>query len=88
MGLVLDFVGEKTEVPDGEWVTLGREGDVVIDDNPYLHRLFLQVGYAEGLPWIVNLGDQLSATVSDTDGRPRAPLSNTCRLVSDTGEWV
>lgn len=80
MSLILDFVGERTEVPADGWVTIGREGDVVIDDNPYLHRLFLQVGHAEGLPWIVNLGDQLSATVSDTDGRVQAWLAPGARL--------
>lgn len=80
MSLILDFVGERTEVPEEGWVTIGREGDVVVDDNPYLHRLFLQVGHAEGLPWIVNLGDQLSATVSDTEGRVQAWLAPGARL--------
>lgn len=80
MSLIVDFVGERTEVPEQGWVTIGREGDVVIDDNPYLHRMFLQVGYAEGLPWVVNLGDQLSATVSDTDGRVQAWLAPGARL--------
>lgn len=80
MSLILDFMGERIEVPADGWVTLGREGDVVVDDNPYLHRLFLQVGYAEGLPWIVNLGDQLSATVSDSEGRVQAWLAPGAKL--------
>ena len=78
--LHIDFAGEAYEVTPGTRFTIGRSGDLAIDDNPYLHRLFLQVGYAEGLPWIVNLGDQLSATVSDTDGRVQAWLAPGARL--------
>jgi hypothetical protein len=80
MTLTIDFCGERTEVPEDGWLTLGREGDIEIDDNPYLHRRFLQVGNSEGLWWVVNAGDQLSATVSDSDGRVQAWLAPGARL--------
>lgn len=80
MSLTVDFCGERHDVPEDGWLTIGREGDVVVDDNPYLHRRFLQVGSSEGLWWIVNVGDQLAATVADLDGRVQAWLSPGARL--------
>jgi hypothetical protein len=80
MNLAVEFCGEWHPVPDSGWLTLGREADVVIDENPYLHRRFLQVGRSEGLAWLMNIGDQLSATVSDSEGRVQAWLSPGARL--------
>lgn len=80
MSLTVDFCGEEHEVPDDDWLTIGREGDVMVDDNPYLHRRFLQVGKTEGLWWVVNVGDQLAATVADADGRVQAWLAPGARL--------
>lgn len=80
MTMIIDYCGERTSVPDEGWVTIGREGDVVIDDNPYLHRRFLQVGRVDGLYWLVNVGDQLAATVTDPGGRVQAWLAPDARL--------
>lgn len=80
MTMKVDFCGENYVVPDDGWLTIGREGDVVIDDNLYLHRRFLQVGRTDGLWWIVNIGDQLAATVADAEGRVQAWLAPQARL--------
>lgn len=80
MSVTVDFVGERHVIDEGEWLTIGREADLSVDDNPYLHRRFLQVGCVEGLAWIVNVGDQLSATVADGDGRIQAWLAPGARL--------
>lgn len=80
MGVTVEFVGELRSIGDGEWVTIGRDADISVDDNLYLHRRFLHVGYVDGLAWIVNVGDQLSATVADGDGRVQAWLAPDARL--------
>ncbi len=80
MGVTVDFVGELRVIDEGEWITIGRDADISVDDNLYLHRRFLQVGCVDGLAWIVNVGDQLSATVSDGDGRIQAWLAPGARL--------
>lgn len=80
MSVVVDFCGERFPVPSDGWLTIGREADIVVDDNPYLHRKFLQVGLSDGLHWIVNVGDQLAATISDVDGRVQAWLAPGARL--------
>lgn len=78
--LHVEHLGRLTEVPADGWLTIGREGDLVLDDNPYLHRSFLQLGRSDGLWWIVNVGDLLSATVADADGRVQAWLAPGARL--------
>ncbi len=53
---------------------IGREADFVVDDNPFLHRNFLSLESQSGMWLIANVGDQLAATVSDSDGRLEAFL--------------
>lgn len=71
----VDFLGEIYPVPAGATLTIGREGDLAVDDNPYLHRVFLQLADNNGLFWLSNVGSQLSATVADEDGLMQAWLA-------------
>ncbi|XBH20682.1 hypothetical protein V5R04_10620 [Jonesiaceae bacterium BS-20] len=67
----------------GEWFTpdvsvpfdIGREADLTIDDNPYLHRKFLRISAEDGIWWLYNVGSLLSATVCDTGGGVQSWLS-------------
>ncbi len=74
MGLVVDFVGARTTLVPGETFVIGREGDLVVDDNPFLHRQFLTLTDPGGVWVLTNVGDQLAATVSDPEGRLEAFL--------------
>ena len=72
---VVDFCGEVTQV-DRDPFTIGRDADVVIDDdNRFLHRRFLTVSESQGVWLLSNVGSQLTATVSGQDGRLEAFLS-------------
>lgn len=56
--------------------TIGRDADVVIeDDNRFLHRQFLSVSSSHGIWLLANVGTQLTATVSDPEGRLEAFLA-------------
>jgi hypothetical protein len=79
-GVVVDFCGETHVAQPGKPVTVGREGDLRIDDNLYLHRRFLQVEHANGMWWLANVGSRLSATVSDPDGLMQAWIAPGARL--------
>ena len=69
------FCGEVVPV-DHQPFTIGRAADFVIEDgNRHLHRRFLTISTARGVWLLSNVGDQLTATVSDTDGRLEAFLS-------------
>ncbi|MEA5454693.1 hypothetical protein SPF06_08170 [Sinomonas sp. JGH33] len=66
--LVVEFCGELYR-PDADGVFgIGREGDLEIDENPYLHRRFLEISRSEGIWWLTNVGSLISATVADVSG--------------------
>jgi hypothetical protein len=78
--LSVEFAGEEFQVAPDEVFTVGREGDLAIDDNLFLHRNFLTIRNIEGLWLLSNVGTRLSATVTDTGGRVQAWLAPGARL--------
>jgi hypothetical protein len=78
--LAIEFVGEWYEVPSDEVFTIGREGDLAIDDNPYLHRRFMEIQQIDGLWWLSNVGSMISATVADSSGGMQAWVSPGSRI--------
>lgn len=71
----VEYCGEWSTVPRGGRFTIGRTADLSVDDNPYLHRTFLELR-SEGDVWLVaNVGAQLTATLSDEHNHFVAHLS-------------
>jgi hypothetical protein len=62
------FCGERHDVARGTTFSIGRDADLVVDDNPFLHRRLLSLAHSGSLWWLTNTGARLSATVSDPDG--------------------
>ena len=63
--LSLDFAGEVVELDGADPFTVGREGDLRIDDNPYLHRRVVEFRRDSELWWLANVGSHASVTVHD-----------------------
>jgi hypothetical protein len=78
--LIVEFCGEQHEIEPGSSFSIGRDGALDLDDNPYLHRRFLVVLHDHGFWWLANEGSRLSATVSDADGSMQAWLAPSARL--------
>ena len=78
--LTVDFVGEEYAVEPADEFTIGREADLSIDDNPYLHRHFLVLRVEYDMWWLANVGSLLSATVSDGTGQVQAWLAPGAKL--------
>ncbi len=78
--LRLEFCGEWYDVTEPDGFSIGRESNLMIDDNPYLHRRFLQIYPEFGMWWLGNVGNLLSATVTDATGHVQAWLSPGARL--------
>jgi hypothetical protein len=76
----IDFCGEIYALGGEAIVTIGRGGSLVIDDNPYLHRRFLEISIRGGFGWIANVGSALSATVADEAGLMQAWLAPGAQL--------
>jgi hypothetical protein len=77
---MVDFAGERFDVQPEQVFTVGREGDLAIDDNLFLHRNFLTIENQDGLWLLSNVGSRLTATVTDTGGRVQAWLAPGARL--------
>jgi hypothetical protein len=73
--LRIEFCGEWFVAEPTHDFFVGRESDLVIDDNPYLHRHFLKLSVDRGLWWLTNTGKLLSATVTDSTGLIQAWLA-------------
>ncbi len=76
----MDFCGEQYVVEPGTEFRIGREGDLVVDENPYLHRTFLTLSDEFGLWWLANVGHLLTATVTDATGAVQAWLAPGARI--------
>lgn len=73
--LEVEFAGERYTLLPGQDFTMGRVGDLVIDDNPYLHRTFLQVSFRDGFWWLSNVGQRATAHLSDARALSRSTLT-------------
>jgi hypothetical protein len=71
----IDFCGERYVVSPSKPFIIGRDGDLTVDDNPYLHRRFLQLSDSDSLWVLSNLGTQLSATIADENSTLQAWLA-------------
>jgi hypothetical protein len=78
--LKVEFCGEWYPVDPAQDFYVGRETDLTIDDNPYLHRRFLRIYQDFGLWWLGNVGALLSATVTDATGQVQAWLAPGAKL--------
>lgn len=80
MTVKVEFCGEWFDAEPSRPFVIGREGDLAVDDNPYLHRQFLTISFADDLWWLTNVGSRLSATVADSEGNLQAWLAPGARL--------
>lgn len=72
--LHLEFCGTWIAVEPPGPFRIGREADLNVDDNPYLHRAFLELTF-DRYWWVTNTGSRLTATVSDDGGAMQAWLA-------------
>lgn len=78
--LHVEFAGELIPVDPSREFTIGRDGDLVVDDNRYLHRRFLTIRADRAMWWLENSGTRLAATLTDSTGRVHASLAPGARL--------
>ncbi len=77
---LISFCGEEYHLDPGSCFVVGREADLSVDDNPFLHRRFLSLAAHDGLWWIENIGSRIAATVADASGMMQAWVGPGARL--------
>ncbi|MXS74253.1 hypothetical protein CSIV_15660 [Microbacterium sp. CSI-V] len=79
-GLQLEYCGEWTSVPPGAAFTVGRSGDLVLDDNSELDPALAEFSDVEGIWFLRNTGTQTSLSVADGEGRFHSQVPPGCRI--------
>lgn len=70
--LSIEFAGEWFQPDPARPFTIGREADLVIDDNPYLHRNLATLTAVDGVWWLSNVGTAIALSLSADDGTYQA----------------
>lgn len=73
--LLLDFGGRRESIAPGSTFVIGRGTDLSIDENPYVHRRFLEIAEHDGIWWLTNVGSILTASVASADGLAQSWLA-------------
>lgn len=73
--LLLDFDGRREQIAAGSTFVVGRAADLSIDDNPYVHRRFLEISQHDGIWRLSNVGSRLTASVASADGLAQSWLA-------------
>lgn len=72
--LTIEFCGAVHRLEGGD-LTFGRRGDLVIDENPFLHRIAGRFVLREGLWWLQNHSKRMAFVVRDLDARSRVEVA-------------
>lgn len=71
----VEFCGEWYHVVPGEPFGIGRDAELAVDDNPFLHRRLLEISKVGELWMLANVGSRLAVTVMDGTGRMNSWLA-------------
>ena len=74
MSMQVEIAGEEHLLQPGRVFTMGRTGDLIIDETPYLHRDFLTLHHSEGFWWLTNVGSRDSVLLTDPGNVSRSEL--------------
>ncbi len=73
--LTVEFCGEHHELASEDTLTFGRRGDIVVDDNPYLHRVVGRFVHRQGVWWLQNQGTRITVELRDLRSATRLSIS-------------
>lgn len=73
--LYLDFCGEDHSLDPGGSLTFGRDADLVVDENPYMHRVVGRIADRDGVWCVENLGSTIVLTICDAHGPSSATVA-------------
>lgn len=77
---VVDYCGEIYPIRADQEFLIGREADLCIDDNPFLHRRLVRISCHDGMWWLDNVGSRIAVTVADESGSMQARVGPGARI--------
>jgi hypothetical protein len=79
-GLLVEYESQVWEVDPGAPFDIGRDADLTLDENRFLHRRLLRLVHEHGFWWLINIGSTTSITVFDPRTSTQAWLGPGSRL--------
>lgn len=76
----IEFCGEWYHPTRESDFTIGRDADLVVDENLYLHRRLLSLAHEGGMWWLANVGQSIAVSLSTSDGVYQAVLGPGARV--------
>lgn len=86
--LYLDYCGEERALGADDVMSFGRDADLCVDDNPYLHRVLGRFVARDGVWWLEHRGSRTPIVVRDAHGPSSAHLAPGTSLALTHGEFV
>jgi len=78
--MIVEYEERVHTVTRDQTFDIGRDADLCLDMNPYLHRRFLRLVHEHDIWWIINVGHGTGATVYDRQTGLQAWLGPAARL--------
>ncbi|MCR2826673.1 hypothetical protein NQ160_14215 [Microbacterium sp. zg.Y909] len=78
--LGIEFCGEWHHPTPGTTFSVGRDADLTVDTNQYLHRRLLAFDADGDLWWMSNIGQSISVSIATPDGAYQAVLGAGARV--------
>lgn len=73
--LSIEFCGEIRNVDVDHSLTIGRQAELFIDDNPHLHRVLGRFFFESGVWWFGNEGSSITVSIADLESRSSIVLA-------------
>lgn len=73
--LTVGFAGSEVCLSDSDRFTFGRDADLSVDTNPYLHRRLGLISHRSGVWWLENVGDRIPIEIRDAVSLSRFVLA-------------
>lgn len=86
--LYLEFCGEDRRLDPTDHLTFGRSGDLLVDENPYLHRIVGRFACRRGVWWVDNLGSSIALNVRELAGPSSSTVGPGSSLALVHGEFT
>ena len=78
--LIVEYESTKRVLTPQDVLDIGRDADLSLGNNPYLHRRLLRILYERDFWWLANVGNGIGATVYDQATGLQAWLGPASRL--------
>ncbi len=73
--LTVTFLDEPIHLDPATSLRFGRQGDLVVDENPFMHRVLGRFVHREGFWWLQNHGSRTVLTLTDADSQSQTVVA-------------